>query len=107
MTESNPYRSAADRAREGRRQFPLRNDTWSASMQVAREARRARTAAAARVTIEAAGQLAAGEKLAENMPPDPMWSVRGEPRSREHFADPHPGDFPGGLPLPPETPGNS
>lgn len=32
------------------------------------------------------------------------WSVRGEPRTRGHFAGPHPGDFPGGLPLPPDYP---
>jgi hypothetical protein len=33
------------------------------------------------------------------------WSVRGEPRTRETFGRPHPDDFPGGLPLPPEFPG--
>jgi hypothetical protein len=32
------------------------------------------------------------------------WSVRGEPRIRETFGDPHPADFPGGLPLPPSYP---
>jgi hypothetical protein len=32
------------------------------------------------------------------------WMVRGEPRRREEFGFPHPGDFPGGLPLPPEYP---
>lgn len=106
MTESNPYRSAADRAREGRRQFPLRNDTWSASMQAAREARRARTAAAAALVIGMASDLAERDP-AQFCAPSDMWSVRGEPRSREHFGDPHPDDFPGGLPLPPETPGNS
>lgn len=32
------------------------------------------------------------------------WNVRGTPRSRETFGLPHPGDFPGGLPIPPECP---
>lgn len=32
------------------------------------------------------------------------WSVRGEPRSREDFGDPHPGDYRGGV-LPAECPG--
>jgi hypothetical protein len=33
-----------------------------------------------------------------------MWSVRGEPRTRQTFADPHPLDYPGGLPQPAEYP---
>lgn len=33
---------------------------------------------------------------------DPRWELRGQPRTRETFAHPHPGDFPGGLPIPPE-----
>jgi hypothetical protein len=32
------------------------------------------------------------------------WSVRGEPRTRDTFGLPAPGDFPGGLPLPAECP---
>ena len=32
------------------------------------------------------------------------WNVRGEPRTRATFGQPHPGDFPGGLPIPPECP---
>lgn len=32
------------------------------------------------------------------------WSVRGEPRTRATFGQPHPGDFPGGLPLPGDYP---
>jgi hypothetical protein len=32
------------------------------------------------------------------------WTVRGQPRTRARFADPHPDDFPGGLPLPGEYP---
>ncbi len=37
-------------------------------------------------------------------PGDPRWELRGQPRTRATFADPHPGDFPGGLPLPAEYP---
>lgn len=32
------------------------------------------------------------------------WSLRGEPRTRATFHLPHPADFPGGLPKPPEYP---
>lgn len=32
------------------------------------------------------------------------WNVRGEPRTRATFSQPHPADFPGGLPIPPECP---
>lgn len=32
------------------------------------------------------------------------WELRGEPRTRATFAAPHPADFPGGLPDPPEYP---
>jgi hypothetical protein len=35
------------------------------------------------------------------------WTVRGQPRTRATFADPHPDDFPGGLPLPGEYPGRA
>jgi hypothetical protein len=36
--------------------------------------------------------------------PAARWSVRGQRRTRHAFADPHPGDYPGG-PLPLEHPG--
>jgi hypothetical protein len=104
MTDSNPYRSAADRAREDRRQFPLRGDTWSASMRIAREARRNRTAAAAHAVTEMARDLAVRNSAQDYSVPCEMWSVRGEWRSREHFGDPHPGDFPGGFPPARECP---
>jgi len=32
------------------------------------------------------------------------WNVRGEPRTKGTFANPHPLDFRGGLPVPPECP---
>lgn len=32
------------------------------------------------------------------------WELRGEPRTRATFSQPHPADFPGGLPQPPEYP---
>lgn len=35
---------------------------------------------------------------------DPRWELRGEPRTRATFGQPHPDDFPGGLPLPGEFP---
>jgi hypothetical protein len=40
----------------------------------------------------------------ELTPEELTWSVRGEPRTRETFSAPHPLDFPGGLPIPPECP---
>jgi len=104
MTEPSPYRSAADRAREDRRQFPLRGDTWSASMRIARDVRRARAAAAAGTVTGMARELAVRNSAQDYSVPCEMWSVRGEWRSRQHFGDPHPGDFPGGFPLPGECP---
>jgi hypothetical protein len=102
--DSNHYRSAADRAREDREEFPLRIQTYDMAMQMARDMRRARASIAAKRTIETAGQLAALIDPAPETRGDPMWELRGEPRNREHFADPHRGDFPGGLPLPAEFP---
>lgn len=32
------------------------------------------------------------------------WTLRGQPRTRATFSQPHPADFPGGLPQPPEYP---
>lgn len=40
----------------------------------------------------------------ELTPEELTWNVRGEPRTRATFAAPHPADFPGGLPVPPECP---
>ena len=42
------------------------------------------------------------ERLAT--PEEVRWTLRGEPRTRRAFAMPHPADFPGGLPDPPEYP---
>jgi hypothetical protein len=102
-TESNPYRSAADRAREDRRLFPLRGQTWETGMQAARDMRKARAAAAAHHAIGLAAELALTEPAPETRG-DPMWEVRGELRTRETFGRPHPADFPGGLPLPRDRP---
>lgn len=35
---------------------------------------------------------------------DPRWELRGSARTRATFAQPHPADFTGGLPQPPEYP---
>lgn len=40
----------------------------------------------------------------ELTPEELTWSVRGEARTRATFSAPHPLDFPGGLPIPPECP---
>lgn len=48
-----------------------------------------------------------GQRDPATPPPTPeqqRWTVRDEPRTRAEFAAPHPGDFPGGLPTPPEYP---
>jgi hypothetical protein len=37
-------------------------------------------------------------------PEETTWNVRGIPRTRAEFGAPAPGDFPGGLPKPPEYP---
>jgi hypothetical protein len=103
MTDSNPYRSAEDRAREDREQFPLRGQTYSMSMQMARDVRRARAQVAASQAIGQARELARHDP-AQQEQADPMWELRGEPRTRATFADAHRGDFPGGLPIPDEFP---
>ena len=103
MTDPSPYRSAADRARENRDQFPLRGQTYAMSMQMARDMRRARAQIAAGEAIGQAHELALHDP-AQVHAGDPMWELRGEPRTRATFAGPHPGDFPGGLPLPGECP---
>jgi hypothetical protein len=103
VTDPSPYRSAADRARENRDQFPLRGQTYAMAMQMARDMRRARAQIAAGEAIGQARELALHDP-AQVHAGEPMWELRGEPRSREHFGDPHPDDFPGGLPLPGECP---
>lgn len=100
MTDSNSHRETTDRAGED---FPLRNQTWAMSMQMARDMRRARASIAAGQAIEAARELALHDP-AHPAAGDPMWEVRGEPRTRATFSAPHPADFPGGLPLPGECP---
>lgn len=100
MTDSSSHRETTDRARE---EFPLRGQTWEMSMRMARDMRRARAAIAARTAIDLAFNLS-GEPLAADPAPDPMWELRGEPRTRATFGRPHPGDFPGGLPLPGDCP---
>lgn len=101
--DSNPNRSGTDRAREDRRLFPLRAETFEAAMQRARDARALRTATAAAGAVDLAAELA-GTEVAHVCAPDTgpaeMWSVRGEVRCRHHFALPHPMDFAGGLPMP-------
>ena len=79
MTDSNPHRSAADRAR-ARSPWLLRYMYPQLNLPLPKKN-------AIPVTQE-----------------EITWSVRGEPRTRATFGDPHPGDFPGGLPLPPECP---
>ena len=75
-------------------------------MQLARETRQARAQAAARTVIRLAREefteLMSGG--ADDLRPSLMWEVRGEVRNRRHFADPHPDDFRGGLPMPADCP---
>ena len=104
---SNPHRSATDRAREDRELFPLRGQTYDMAMQMARDGRRMRAAAAAHDAIGQAHDLAGHRPCtgsAQVLHSDPMWEVRGEARTRETFGHPHPADFPGGMPLPGECP---
>jgi hypothetical protein len=101
--DGDPHRSALDRAREDREQFPLRGQTYAMSMQMARDMRRARAQAAAGQAIGQARELALRDP-AQQEQADPMWELRGEPRTRATFAAPHPDDFPGGLPIPDEFP---
>lgn len=69
------------------------------------------------ITIDRAAQIRREIEMENSqvpqVPPPPpreptaeeaRWSVRGEPRTRARFADPHPRDFPGGLPIPPDCP---
>jgi len=44
------------------------------------------------------------QRTRELTPEELTWNVRGEPRTRDTFGQPHPLDFPGGLPIPPECP---
>ncbi len=101
--DSNPYRSAADRAREDRDEFPLRVQTYEMAMQMARDMRRIRAARAAGQAIGQAYELALHDP-ARTCAGDPMWELRSEPRTRATFSDPHPDDFPGGRPVPGEYP---
>jgi hypothetical protein len=103
MTESNPYRSAADRAREDRRTFPLRHEINASAMATARANRQARTQDAAAAVVALAHRLA-GNGSGQHVPDHVRWAVRGEPRNRATFGFPHPADFRGGLPLPAEYP---
>ncbi len=70
-------------------------------MTMARDMRRLRAALAAGEAIGQARELALHDP-ARTCAGDPMWELRGEPRTRATFSDPHPDDFPGGLPLPAE-----
>jgi hypothetical protein len=100
--DSNPHRSATDRAREHFAHTPLM-DRYLAGMRIAREVREGRAYAAARQAIIAAWELQARLPLIDPAP-SPMWELRGELRTRETFSQPHPDDFPGGLPTPSEYP---
>lgn len=44
------------------------------------------------------------ERTRELTPEELTWNVRGEPRTRDTFGQPHQLDFPGGLPIPLEYP---
>lgn len=87
--------------REDRELFPLRGQTYDMAMQMARDGRRMRAAAAAFEAIGLAHDLADYfEQARTDLHYEPMWMVRGEPRTRETFGLPHPMDFAGGLPIP-------
>jgi hypothetical protein len=76
---------------------------YDSGTRMARDVRRARAKAAARSAIAAAWSLA-GAAPEPGGVPEARWSLRGEPRSRQRFADPHPADFTGGLARPGEYP---
>jgi hypothetical protein len=99
--DTSPHRSATDRAHAWWA-VPVR-DRYATGIELARDARRVRTAAAARQAIDLAADLAS-EAPPIDPAPDPVWELRGEPRTRATFGQPHPADFPGGLPLPGECP---
>jgi hypothetical protein len=96
-TDSNSYRSATDRARDRWIHVPV-EDRYAAGTRDAVTARHDRALAAGQAAVTVAQQLAG--MAPEEAAAEAMWSVRGEPRSREAFSRPHPDDFPGGLPLP-------
>jgi hypothetical protein len=82
---------------------------YLATMREARRVRETRALNAGKVVLHYLWPQLKPEKPADNMPRnipgyDPRWSVRGEPRTRATFGQPHPADFPGGLPLPREYP---
>jgi hypothetical protein len=79
-------------------------DRYAAATRKAVKARRQRAAEAAAATINLAGQLAENNISAPDLPGDPMWEVRGEPRTRATFGLPHPGDFIGTGQTPAEFP---
>ena len=83
-------------------------DRYAAGMRIARDVRETRARLAGRAAVRLARQLAAPRPAgpAPDVPELVRWSVRGEPRDREHFGGPHPADFPGGLPPAREYPGN-
>lgn len=78
-------------------------DRYAAATRMANDARYVRARLAASRAIALANTLADLELPLVTAPEDdPMWSVRGETRTRQTFAQPHPDDFPGGLPTPSE-----
>jgi hypothetical protein len=81
---------------------------YAATMRLAKANREQRAANAGKAVLHYLWpQLARRSLLLSSKPSDielERWSVRGEPRTRARFADPHPDDFPGGLPLPAEYP---
>jgi hypothetical protein len=79
-------------------------DRYLAATRIARDARMVRARLAASRAIQLANQLADLEVTADPEG-DPMWTVRGQPRTRATYADAHPGDFLGRLDQPREFPG--
>ena len=107
-TAGEPQR---DRAREDTWQLALGED-YETLMRRGREARKARAADAGQTVLRSMFSLVSSarcEKSGDNIPAEIIieerrWSLRGEPRTRATFADPHPRDFPGGMPIPREYP---
>ena len=79
-------------------------DRYLAGARTARAAREDRAREAGRAAVELARDLAASSRDPGRVPEHVRWSVRGEPRPRERFGSPHPGDFPGAGRAPREYP---
>jgi hypothetical protein len=86
-----------------------RVSAYEAATRIAADTRMVRARLAASKAVQLARRLADGEAEWDGIATQPAfghpaWELRGQPRTRRYFGNPHPDDFPGGLSTPREYP---